>query len=223
MAQAKCKKYDLSGNEIEEVAISFEEAKANTQMIKDYVVAMRRNARQWSASTKSRKESQHSNAKPHAQKGTGKARQGFLGAPQYKGGGRVHTPRPKFDQHVRINQKERRAAIKHILIEKLNDGDVVFLNDEFEKHLPEPKTKTLNNFFSTLGWDKMRILCLDDCENSNVKRLSFKKSIRNIPNAHYLMAENVNGYDLMVGKKIVVMDSAKEQFEALLRGNDAKK
>lgn len=223
MTQAKCKKYDLSGNEVEEVTVSFEESNANTQMIKDYIVAMRRNARQWSASTKCRKESNHSNAKPHAQKGTGKARQGFLGAPQYKGGGRVHTPRPKFDQHVRINQKERRAAIRHILIEKLNGGDVVFLADGFDKDLPEPKTKTVSSFLSALGFSDKRVLCLDDCENSNVKRINFKKSIRNIQKAHYLMAENVNAYDLMVGGKIVVIESAKEQFEALLRGNHAKK
>ncbi len=224
MTQVKCKKYDLSGNQVEEVAVSFsEEEKANTQSIKDYIVALRKNARQWSANTKSRSELNHSNAKPHAQKGTGKARQGFLGAPQYKGGGRVHTPKPKFNQHVRINQKERRAAIRHLLIDKLNEGNVVFLSGQFDKYFPEPKTKTMSNFISTLGWEKARVVCLDHTEDDNSSRLNFKKSIRNIKKASYLMTENVNGYDLMVGHKIVVVDTAMEQFEALLRGKDAKK
>src|SRR6202140_3459890 len=109
------KKYNLQGKVVGEVEIDEQlaNAEANPQMIKDYIVAIRANARQWSANTKTRAEVNHSNKKPHAQKGTGKARQGYLGAPQYKGGGRVHAPRPKFDQHVRINKKERRAAIRH--------------------------------------------------------------------------------------------------------------
>lgn len=112
---AELKKYNLAGEALGQVAINDEllESNANSQMIKDYIVALRENARQWSANTQTRAEVNHSGKKPHPQKGTGKARQGYLGSPQYKGGGRVHTPRPKFDQHVRINrkEKERRSAI----------------------------------------------------------------------------------------------------------------
>ena len=224
MAQAKCKKYDLSGNEVEEVTVVIEgEAKANSQSIKDYIVALRRNARQWSASTRSRKESNHSGAKPHAQKGTGKARQGFLGAPQYKGGGRVHTPRPKFDQHVRINQKERRAAIKQLLVEKLNEGAVVFVSDQMGAYFKEPKTKVLSKFLKTIGFEQKRVVCLGAEMSGEGSILNFKKSIRNIPRASYMLAQNLNGYDLMVGQKFVVIDSAMGEFEALLRGSDAEK
>ena len=66
--------------------------RSNSQLIKDYLVAIRNNARQWSAHTKTRAEVNHSGQKPHPQKGTGRARQGYLGAPQYKGGGRVGRP-----------------------------------------------------------------------------------------------------------------------------------
>ena len=223
MTQAKCKKYDLSGNVVEEVTVAFEgDEKANAQSIKDYIVALRRNARQWSASTKSRNESNHSGAKPHAQKGTGKARQGFLGAPQYRGGGRVHTPRPKFDQHVRINQKERRAAVRHLLIEKLNEGNVVFLSDQFDKYFKEPKTKVLSSFIKALGFTDQSVVCLGGDATSKVSVLNFKKSIRNIRKASYMLAQNLNGYDVMVGQKFVVIDSAKDEFQKLLRGNDAK-
>ena len=74
-------------------------------MIKDYIIALSANQRQWNASTQTRSEVNHSTKKPFAQKGTGNARQGFLGSPQFRGGGRVHAPRPKYDQHVRINRK----------------------------------------------------------------------------------------------------------------------
>ena len=121
MTTAKCKQYDLSGNECGEVEVEYSEDTAvNSQLIKDYIIALRTNARQWSANTKTRSEANCSGAKPHRQKGTGKARQGSLCSPQYKGGYRVHAPKPKFNQHVRINRKERRAAIRSLLIESLN-------------------------------------------------------------------------------------------------------
>src|SRR5580692_4916122 len=97
---------------------------ANSQMIKDYIIALRENARQWSASTRNRAEVNHSGKKPHPQKGTGRARQGYLGAPQYKGGGRVHAPRTKFDQHVSINKKERRAAVRQLIAEKIQGNQL---------------------------------------------------------------------------------------------------
>lgn len=224
MAQAKCKKYDLSGSEVAEVALEYDDKQTvKAQLVKDYILALRKNARQWSANTKSRSESNHSNAKPHAQKGTGKARQGFLGAPQYKGGGRVHTPKPKFDQHVKINQKERRAAIRHLLTEKIREGNLVFLNETFEKDFLEPKTKKLASFIEALGWGGQRVICLGGEETSPSGLLNFKKSLRNLPNFAYLMTENVNGYDVMVGQKIIVVDTALETLERLLRGEHAKK
>ena len=224
MSTAKFKRYDLSGNELEELTLSYgEDSQVKGQLIKDYIVAMRRNARQWSANTKGRSESNHSGAKPHAQKGTGKARQGFLGAPQYKGGGRVHTPKPKFDQHVRINQKERRAAIRHLLIDMVKEGNVVFLEDQFDKYFSTPKTKVMSQFFKTVGWDIRRVLCLGKQGENSRSLTNFKLSIRNIPGISFLLAGNVNGYDVMVGQKIIVIDSAKDEFEALLRGESAKK
>ncbi len=67
---------------------------------------------------KSASEINRTGRKPHPQKGQGRSRQGDLAAPQYKGGGIVFGPRPKFDIHVRINKKERRAAIRTLLLKK---------------------------------------------------------------------------------------------------------
>lgn len=218
MTKAKCKKFDLTGKEIEEIMIDCgEESSANTQLIKDYIVALRRNARQWSANTKGRSESQHSGQKPHKQKGTGNARQGFLGAPQYKGGGRVFGPKPKFDQHVRINKKERRAAIKMLLVEKMKEGNLVFIKADFDKHFSEPKTKNANLLFDTLRAGAKRVLCFG-VAGDDIGQFNFKLSLRNIPFTSFVVASNVNGYDVMVNQKIFVLDSALAEFEALLRG-----
>jgi large subunit ribosomal protein L4 len=88
---ATLKKFDLKGKEIGQVNIADElaNAEANGQMVKDYIIALRANARQWSANTKGRSEVNHTTKKPHPQKGGGRSRQGSLAAPQYKGGGRV--------------------------------------------------------------------------------------------------------------------------------------
>ncbi len=123
------KKYNLEGQEVGHVAVSetLANAEANGQMIKDYIIALRANARQWSANTKTRGEVNHSTKKPHPQKGGGRARQGRLSSPQYKGGGRVFGPRPKFDQHVRINKKERKAAIRFLISEKIRENQILIL------------------------------------------------------------------------------------------------
>ncbi len=195
-------------------------------MIKDYIVALRENARQWSANTKNRAEVNHSGKKPHPQKGTGRARQGYLGAPQYKGGGRVHTPRPKFDQHVRINRKEKRAAIRHLIIEKILDNRLHVL--QFEE-MKEPKTKSIAAFLKNCALEGKKVLFLGDgllmgAKEGNEpvspvqKFETFVKSIRNIPGSDFMLVPNVSGYDVIANHELVVMDTALDQLKVLLGG-----
>jgi large subunit ribosomal protein L4 len=104
---ATLKKFDFTGKEVGEEGFDdeFLIKETNKQLVKDYIVALLKNARQWSANTKGRSEVNKVKQKPQQQKGTGRARQGFLGAPQFKGGGVVFGPKPKFNQHVKINRK----------------------------------------------------------------------------------------------------------------------
>ncbi|MDN3507131.1 MAG: 50S ribosomal protein L4 [Simkaniaceae bacterium] len=210
---ATLKKYDLKGKASGEVSI--EDAvlttEVNGQMIKDYLVAIRANQRQWSASTQTRAEVSKTKRKPFKQKGTGNARQGFLGAPQFKGGGRVHAPRPKFDQHVRINRKEKRLAIRHLLSEKIQ-GEKAHVLDY--KALKAPETKALANFMKSLELQGKRVLFL--AENGDYSTLH--KSLRNIPRAEFLFLPNVSGYDLAVCHELVILDSAVEQLKETLGG-----
>lgn len=213
---ATLKKYDLSGKEIGEVAIEDAVLKkgANSQMIKDYLVAIRANARQWSANTKTRAEVCHSGQKPHPQKGTGRARQGYLGAPQYKGGGRVGGPRPKFDQHVSINKKEKRAAIRHLLAEKIQNNQIIILKcDSFK----QPKTQKVADFLKSQKLNSKRILVLG--ENGSLKNDEmFIKSLRNIPKAEFMLVPNASGYDIVITQGIVVLEPAVEKLLKILEG-----
>jgi large subunit ribosomal protein L4 len=217
---ALLKKYDLTGKEIGQVSVEDEmlTTTANSQMIKDYLVALRANARQWSANTKTRAEVCHSGKKPHPQKGTGRARQGYLGAPQYKGGGRVHAPRPKSDQHVRINKKERRAAIRHLLIEKIMENRVHVLAFEPFK---EAKTKRMAEFIKSRQLDGSKVLFLSEglLEKNTTpseKYELFIKSLRNIPQLKFRQLPSVNGYDVIVNHDLVIMDAAVDQLKMLL-------
>ena len=225
---AALKKYNLAGQEVGQITIDDDllQSSANSQMIKDYIIALRENARQWSASTRSRAEVNHSGQKPHPQKGTGRARQGYLGAAQYKGGGRVHAPRPKVDQHVRINKKEKRAAIRHLLIEKILSDRLHVL--QFEE-MKEPKTKKMAAFFKGCAFQGKRILFLgeglylgakeDDESTSPTKKFdAFAKSIRNIPGNAFMLVPNVSGYDVIVNHDLVIMETALDQLKVLLGG-----
>ncbi len=225
---AALKKYNLAGSEVGQVAIEDEllQSKANSQMIKDYIVALRENARQWSAFTKSRAEVNHSGQKPHPQKGTGKARQGYLGAAQYKGGGRVHAPKPKFDQHIRINRKEKRAAIRHLIIEKIMDNRLHVLQCD---EMKAPKTKSVAAFLKSRDLEGKKILFLGDCLNIGKKEEGqqesptqkfefFLKSISNIPHSDFMMLPNVSGYDVIAHQDLILMDTAIDQLKVILGG-----
>lgn len=207
-------KYNLKGKKSGDVSFpaSLSGKEANGQMIKDYIVALRRNVRQWSASTQGRSEVSHSNKKPHRQKGTGNARQGTLAAPQYKGGGVVFGPKPKFDQHVRINKKERRAAIAFLLKERLEAGDVILVEDQMFEDFEAPSTKSVAQFLKSVKIDPRRILYVAKAVEDGSRFANFKKSVKNFERSAFELAPNLNGYDLMAARKIVMTESALVQL-----------
>lgn len=227
------KKYNLSGNELGQVQVdeSLLQINANPQMIKDYLVAYRANQRQWSANTKGRSEVSHSGQKPHPQKGTGRARQGCLASPQYKGGGRVFGPKPKFDQHVKVNKKEKQAVIKYLVAQKIQEQHVHVLSVD---DLKAPKTKSIVEFLEKMKLSK-RVLFLgtdfyieaieemDDALEEKlvdeyVKREIVMRSLRNIPKISFSLLPNLNGYDVMLHQDIVILDGAIDQFMIMMGG-----
>ena len=222
---AALKKYNLEGKETGKVQVdkALAEAKANSQMIKDYIVVLRNNARQWSANTKDRSEVAHTTQKPHRQKGTGNARQGSLVSPQYRGGGIVFGPKPKFDQAVTLNKREKRAAIRALIGQKIRENQVHIIEDS---KLDEPKTKTVAQFLKTCALANKRILFLGEGSytavetNENLKKVSvhsdkhenFIKSLNNIPRVEFSLALNVSGYDVICAHDIVMTEAALKEI-----------
>lgn len=222
------RKYNLEGKQVGSLKVDAQlaDATAHSQSIKDYIVALRENARQWSANTKGRSEVAHTTKKPHKQKGTGRARHGSLVGPQFRGGGIVFGPKPKFDQHVRINRKEKRAAIRCLIGEKIRENSLVIL-DNFQ--MEKPKTKTIVNFMESAALGK-RVLFLGEGENGEIrlgevkitvslksdKHYNFAKSLQNIPKVAFALAKNVNGYDLMLADQVVLTEAAYEEIKQWL-------
>lgn len=225
---ATLKKQNLEGQEVGKVQIdkAWAEAEANGQMIKEYIVALRANARQWSANTKGRSEVNHSTKKPHPQKGGGRSRQGSLAAPQYKGGGRVFAPKPKFDQHIKINKKERQAAIRFLIGEKVREGHLHVLDSTA---MGEPKTKTIASFLKATNSGK-RVLFLGEGNHEEIKVGDVKKkisvrcdqhdnfiaSLRNLPKTEFSLATNISGYDVILANDIYVTEAALKELHQWL-------
>lgn len=221
-------KYNLEGKKVGTVEAnqSLVEAKVHSQLVKDYIIAIRENARQWSANTKGRSEVKHTTRKPHRQKGTGRARQGCLVSPQFRGGGIVFGPKPKFDQHVRINKKEKKLAIRSLIAEKIRSKRIFVLESIA---MEAPKTKTLVNFVKEVGLGK-RILFLGESKTVSVEvadkkiainvksedHKNFAKSVSNLPKTQFAFAKNINGYDLMLANDIVVTEAALEEINQWL-------
>lgn len=212
---ATLKKFNLTGTEVGSFQIddALLEVSAHSQSMKDYIVAIRNNARQWSACTKRRSEVNHTGRKPHPQKGQGRSRQGDLAAPHYKGGAVVWGPRPK-DVHTRINKKERRAAIRFLLAEKIKDNRVRVLQKE---EMSEPKTKAMAEFLEKLALKERRILMIGSATEANdPSRVNLAKSLKNIPKKEYLPLTQVNGYELARSQEIVLLESAMDELISLL-------
>ncbi len=217
---SKLKKFDLDGKNTGERSVGekFLSAKASPQSIKNYLDAIRKNARQWSANTKTRAEVACTGKKPHAQKGTGRARQGSAAAPHYKGGGVAFGPKPKFNQRVQVNKKERQAVIRALLANKIKDDQVKILEDS---SINEPKTKKIANLIEKMGIKGKRILFIDhidektnDLEKRNYR--FFQKSMKNIPKTHFTITSSLNGYEIAVCQELVLTNLAfdwiKEHF-----------
>lgn len=229
------KKYNLKGEEVGEVDCGdeFFDVEANQQMIKDYIVALRANIRQWSASTRGRSEINHSNKKPHRQKGTGNARQGTLAAPQYRGGGIVFGPKPKFNVKIRTNQKERQAAIRQLLSQKMHNKRLIIVEDHaFNGALKKPKTQTVAKFLKSQELSQRKALFVGegsyenlkggDGERRNVsisseKHIFLKKSMRNLPGCMFISAAQLNGYDVLAAYAVIMTESALKELQERLQ------
>ncbi len=162
--------------------------------------------RQGTAKTKTRTEVSGGGRKPYRQKGTGNARQGSIRAAQYRHGGIVFGPTPR-DYGFKMNRKERVLALKSALTHKLNDGELVIVDNLEMKDL---KTKTVKNLIETLKLEgKVLFVTKGEAENLYM-------ATRNLGYADAIMAEDINVLDIVNSDTLVCDEEAINYIEEVL-------
>jgi len=163
------------------------------------------NARQGTASTKTRAEVRGGGRKPWRQKGTGRARAGSIRSPLWRGGGVIFGPKPR-DYEIKMNRKERRLALRTALSSRSEDLIVVA---DFAEQLARPKTKELMAAIARWGVEPKAKVLLILPERTETIYLS----ARNIANLKLISATQLNVYDLLNADKILTTASALEKIQ----------
>ena len=167
------------------------------------VVQYLANQRQGTKAAKTRAEVRGGGRKPWRQKGTGRARQGTIRAPQWTGGGVVFAPKPR-DFSIRINKKQKRLALKSALSDKVNQGKLLVLDN---LDLPEIKTKSMIDVCGKLELNNDALFVMDG-SNKNVIL-----SARNIPGIKTAAVNTINVYDILKHDSFVVTKEAVEKMQ----------
>ena len=185
----------------------------NKHVMHEVLVAELAEARQGSASTKTRAEVRGGGRKPFRQKGTGRARQGSTRAPHMVGGGVVHGPKPR-NYAKKVNKKVRRLALRSALAQKISEGNVIVL-DDFA--LETPKTKTFIDFAKTLNFDGVKQLYVTNDDTDTVDRDYFLYlSTRNIEKVAAINTRDLSVYWLIKQDKVVLTKEALATIEEVL-------
>ncbi|CAM4161754.1 50S ribosomal protein L4 [Erysipelothrix inopinata] len=175
----------------------------NNQAIFDAVVMQRASMRQGTHSTKNRTEVRGGGRKPWRQKGTGRARQGSIRSPQWRGGGIVFGPKPRSYKY-NLNRKVRRLALRSALSQKVIDTNVTVVeNLEFATI----KTKDFLNVMSALELNNKTLFVVTNEEDATNAYLS----MRNLPNTMLLNVEGLNVYDIVNADRLVFTEKAAAQ------------
>ena len=178
----------------------------NIPLIHQVVVAQQAAARQGTHATKTRGEVRGGGKKPYKQKGTGRARQGSLRSPQFRGGAVIFGPVVRSHEFG-LQKKVRKLGLKTALSAKQAEGKLVVVE---EARLDEAKTKALRGRFEALGWGS--VLIIDGAVNE-----SFARAARNLPKVDVLPEQGANVYDILRRDTLVLTRAAVQQLEARLR------
>lgn len=200
--------YNQAGSQIGEVELS--EAvfgiEPNNSVLFDAIVMQRATRRQGTHKVKNRSEVSGGGRKPWRQKGTGRARQGSIRSPQWRGGGIVFGPTPR-SYSFKLPKKVRRLAIKSALSTKVLDNDVVVLEN---LTIEAPKTKDMIQVLNALSLNKKVLIVTADADQT------VELSARNIPGVTVVDANGVNVLDVMNHDKMVITKEAAEKVGEVL-------
>lgn len=205
--------YKLDGSQAGTVELNNEVfgLKPNKTVMHEVLVAELAELRQGTASTKTRAEVRGGGRKPFKQKGSGRARQGSTRAPHMVGGGVVHGPKPR-SYAKKVNKKVRKLALRSALVEKINSGNLIVL-DDFT--LDVPKTKTFVNFSNELNFSNEKQLYVVS-DFASDKDYNLYLSVRNIVKTFVLEPRELSIYWLIKQDKVIVTKEALATIEEVL-------
>jgi large subunit ribosomal protein L4 len=190
------------------------DAQASIPLMHQVVVAQLAAARQGTHKTKTRGEVAGGGKKPYKQKGTGRARQGSIRAPQFTGGGVVHGPVPR-DYSQRTPKKMKAAALRGALSDRARDGRVAVVSTFVEGDIP--KTKDALRVLGSVAETGRVLAVLGRADD--VSWLS----LRNEPRVHLLAADQLNTYDVLVADRVVFTAAALDEFLAVAGNGNGNK
>ncbi|HEY4481785.1 MAG: 50S ribosomal protein L4 [Planctomycetota bacterium] len=169
------------------------------KLLRDAVIMYEANKRQGTASTKTKGEVAGGGRKPWTQKHTGRARAGSIRSPLWKGGGVSHGPKPR-DYSFAIPKKARRLALYTALSAKARDNELVVIDD---LNFDIPKTKQMVGILKALNMDNSSCLIVIPRVNETVW-----KSARNIPSVKVMTSTELNAYEVLKPKKVLLTKEA---------------
>ena len=198
--------YSIEGKKVKEVELKDEifGIVPNEAVVHSVLVNFLANQRQGTQNTKTRSEVRGGGKKPWRQKGTGRARQGSIRAPQWIKGGIALGPKPR-SYYYTVNKKERQLAVKSVLSSKVLENTLVVVDS---LDMKEIKTKEMVKVLNNLKVEGKTLMLLAD-KNENVQ-----KSARNIEGVKTTLVNTINVYDLLKYKNLVVtLDTVKKLEE----------
>ena len=179
----------------------------NDKVLYDAISLARASLRQGTHKTKNRSEVSGGGRKPWRQKGTGRARQGSIRAVQWVGGGNYGTPVPR-DYSKKQNRKERQLALRTALTEKVNDKELIAVEN---LTLETPKTKDMINLLTNLKIaDKKVLIVVKELEENLIL------ASRNLQNVALITADEINVLDLVATNVVLITEDALKAIEEVL-------
>ena len=196
--------YNMEGNEVGTLELNDAVfgVEVNEHLVHLAVVAQLANKRQGTQKAKTRSEVSGGGRKPWRQKGTGHGRQGSTRAPKWKGGGVVFAPTPR-DYTIRLNKKEKRAALKSALTSRVQENKFIVVE---ELKFNEIKTKNFKNVLNNLKVNKALVVLSESDENAVL-------SARNIADVKTAQVGTINVYDILKYNTVVASKAAVASIE----------
>jgi len=200
--------YNTSGQQVGEIELadSVFGITPNRHVVAEAVLMQQASMRAGTHKTKGRSEVSGGGRKPWRQKGTGRARQGSIRAPQWKGGGTVFGPTPRSYAY-KLPKKVRRLAIKSALSSKVSDNEIIVLD---ELKFAAPKTKEFVKVLKNLNVDRKALVVGAEYDDN------VALSARNIPGVKFVTASGINVLDVVAHDKLIITKDAVQKVEEVL-------